>query len=226
MLDRPSRLGWILTTIGLMWATAGRVPAAPSTYAMESAASGSLRGVSFSDSGMILAATADTTDALFFAPATDALENAPTTAIVARIGTGRITENGLTGVDPGFPGVTFADWTPGDPPVDRGLIEIQQPDFQTYFLTTSHGPVSGTVSLVPGVDFPTTAVAFPMENDQGDVSFRVVVASEGPGPSTPVLAEVDDVAGLRPALDRRGRPAEWPSGTKKPSRIPTKSPGR
>jgi len=180
---RKKSIGF-LPTLVLGLATAivsiGPVRAAPVTYTEQATATGSLDGVAYTNANVVLTMTNDTTN-------------------VINNGFGAFTINGTTTVSVGGgPSETFTDATHilvsqtdalvvfADTTQMFGILNTTNAALATYDLTTSIGPISGTVVIDFGLPFPTSSGVFSIDSIAGESIFTAVVSTV-PEPSSLTL---------------------------------------
>src|SRR5208337_4564839 len=120
--------------------------------------SGSLGGTPFTSALITLTANADTANVSnSFSGQLFLVNNASTTVDVAGIGPGIFTEVITTSV-------YHPNQTAGISDPSAGILDVVNPVFATYHLTTFVGPVSGSAHCNIGLVFPTTAGNFEVDS--------------------------------------------------------------
>jgi PEP-CTERM motif len=171
---------------------------APITYTLETTASGSLGGTSFTDATVILSMTNNTTN----------VTNSPS-GFFNNVGTVTVSVGGGTAV-------TFTNstqifsaqsvFTVGFDDADVGdIVDNAGAPFATYDLKTSIGPIIGRASINEGSSFPTTGGAFVLTS-VGESATFTAATSAIPEPSTWAMMLIG-FAGLGYAGYRRARAA-------------------
>jgi len=170
--------------------------------------SGSLGGTPFTDALITLTANADTANVTnTFSGQLFLVNNASTTVDVAGIGPGIFTEVITTSV-------YHPNQTAGISDPSAGILDVVNPVFATYDLTTSVGPVSGSAHFNIGLVFPTTAGNFEIDSTSGQGTFQ---ATSVPEPATLTLTAIGAFGLLFYRLQRPARavapPVARESGT-------------
>jgi hypothetical protein len=181
--------------------------AASVTYVETTTASGSLGGSSFTNALVTMTAIADTANVMPI-PLFNALGVDDESATVSIAGLGTATFTGTAGthffVNHGSLGVSptvgLAAGSIAAPRAD--ILDVTNPVFSTYGLTTSFGPVSGTTSGGGGGAFSFATSSGPLFFDAFTAAgtFQATVVPE---PSSLVLTGIAAVAGMVMGARRR-----------------------
>ena len=171
---------------------------APITYTLETTASGSLGGTSFTDATLILSMTNNTTNVTNSAPGD--FENVGTVTVSIGGGTA-VTFTDPTQVfsDQSLSTVGFEDLAVDD------ILDSISTSFATYDLKTSIGPIVGSSEIIPVASFPTTGGAFVLTS-VGESATFTAATSAIPEPSSWAMMLIG-FAGLGYAGYRRARVA-------------------
>src|SRR6476620_818654 len=127
------RLASVVTS-GLLALSLTPTHSTPISYSETAPVSGSLGGVSFSDSLLTLTASGNTTNITSAGGVFSIL--LPVSFSVAGIGSGTFTDATEVVSNTGVPDAGFSDLG-----VNRGILFTSDPAFSTYFLSTAIGPI-------------------------------------------------------------------------------------
>ena len=187
----------VVLSIASLFIAASPSFGAPITYTLETTASGSLGGTSFTDAMVILSMTNNTTNVTNSAPGD--FENVGTETVSIGGGTA-VTFTDLTQVfsTQSVSTVGFEDLV-----LDDILGDIDA-SFASYDLKTSIGPIVGSSEFDAGSSFPTTGGAFVLTS-VGESTFTAATSAI-PEPSTWAMMLIG-FAGLGYAGYRRARAA-------------------
>ena len=151
---------------------------APITYTLSGVGSGSLGGVSFSNSAFTITAFADTSDVSHFLAPVFRVTNSATTISVKGMPVGTLLTNAIT--------LDFQNPNPSEASAGiflyyQGprLLSVFNSAFQTYDLSTSFAQHSGSPGIQANFVFPTTAGDFFFSSVSG-ASFAASVVPEPP----------------------------------------------
>jgi hypothetical protein len=159
-----------VVTSGLLALSLTPTHSTPISYSETAPISGSLGGVSFSDSLLTLTASGNTTNITSAGGVFSIL--LPVSFSVAGIGSGTFTDATEVVSNPGVPGAGFSDLT-------VEILFTSAPAFSTYFLSTAIGPITGTALFNSGQHFPTTAGPLNFTTF-GNATFTAVTGVPGP----------------------------------------------
>jgi len=158
---------------------------APITYTLSGVGSGSLGGVSFSNSAFTITAFADTSDVTHFLAPVFRVTNSATTISISGVGSGTLLTNSVT--------LDFQNPNPSEASAGiflyyQGprLLSVFNSAFQTYELNTSFASHSGNSGIQPAFIFPTTAGDFSLSA----VSSASFAASVVPEPPASILLSI------------------------------------
>ena len=206
------RLNWspwiVAVLLGLTAAVDNPASAGSITYIETATASGSLGGTSFMNALLTFTATADTNNVISVpgSPGVLGVNNSSAMIDIMGIGSATLTEATLTFVNTNT-NVEAAGLTAGtvaSPVVD--LLGVKNSAFATYGLTTSIGPLSGTLFsrywLTHDYDGAGDLVLTTLLNSPGG-TFQAISEPSVPEPSTLVSATIAALCGLVCACRRR-----------------------
>ena len=157
--------------------------ATPITYIISAVGSGSLGGNSFSDVSFTITAAADTSQ--IFTNSPGILQVPDLSATISISGLGTATFNGTTNFvnqNEGGIGITGGSSSARGPGAD--ILALENDAFDTYDLSSSIGPFSGSADYNPGFDFGTTAGNFVLNSVPGDTATFQATLQTVPEPAT------------------------------------------
>jgi hypothetical protein len=184
---------------------AGQATAAPITYTLlAGGASGSLGGVPFNNAALQITANADTTQIVH--PLNYDVPNLLATVTVDGLPTATFTISTLTFDNQGTPALGVESGTVQSPSLD--ILDIVNPAFANYNLSTPLGPLVGPPLFNSGAHFATSSGDLVINSIGGQVTFLATLGSV-PEPSTVALLGlgIAGLAGWRRWNNRRRAPA-------------------
>jgi hypothetical protein len=178
------RLTWGLAACLAVWAGFGEAQAAPITYTFTVTASGSLGPNPFNNAALTVTDTANTDSVREVSPGLFQVLDLTATVSVAGLGTATFTFATITFLNQNVSGVV-GTFGPGTDILDV----IGNPALDTYDLTTSIGPLTGSPLFSSGIHFRTTSGDLVLDGVSGNATFAAV-ASPAPEPSGLALTAV------------------------------------
>jgi PEP-CTERM motif len=185
MMRRMLCMAGTLLLVGI-----GRAHAAEIIFTETAIATGALGRDGFTDAPLTITAIADTANVNEIFPGVFSVNNSSTTVFVPGFGSGTITDLSYT-----FSAqASSSEGGIGDNTIFADILDVMNPAFATYNLTTSFGPLSGSTGINSGQPFPTTAGDFIIDSILGNTAtFQATVVPE---PSTLVLGLLGSLSGL------------------------------
>ena len=198
---RALRVG-IAIAVGMAISSAAQAIAAPIMYRLSATGTGQLGATPFTATPFTITSMADTSQITSPFPA---IYRVVTTSAVVAI--------------TGFPSATFTNPTTNvannsnssvgfsDPGQNLAILFSGSAAFAGYQLNTSIGPLSGSPSINPGANFPTSAGNFSLTQIPSNVTFEATLIPE---PSTLILFATACIGFLKP---RRTKSLGVPTGS-------------
>jgi hypothetical protein len=183
----------VLAILGILGA--GKVRAAVITITETVTATGSLGGTAYN--GLVtITATGDTNGVVPYGPNLIGFNNTSATVTVEGIATATFTALTLGFVNQSsVPGAGIELGAVNNPnPAD--ILDVRNPAFSTYNLTSSIGPLTGTPVFEGPSSYATTLGVFSFTSFLGNATYQAVVTAAVPEPTSLTLAGIGGVIGV------------------------------